>query len=659
MKLFKQTKVDKKENGVVVTHFEPTKYVAIMSMNIDNGEFEEKEVVDFSKHENLRMFKLHSTENKFKDFWLSDNHSAIIFDKWTSRFGIVTPEEMIASKEDKYWYLVQYTKGVERDRVLIPLSKVEITLDPSRTTAYDFTVKDNYTFMTDDGIVVQDSMAAYFCMTQEGQKSLIEHCHIDNNLFMNFSDELTLSVGHDIVYGIFLLSKRKPSALPKPLYDYMQEQKWDCINKKRLAQFLNEYIRKDKKNASIINTLVTLGFTISSRYSQTLLTFDNIKKSIIPMQKRKELYDKYMNKEITMYQYIVEEDKMIDELKECCLFTDLIDSGSRGSWQQAKQMFLQRGFVSNASGQVKPEPVWKNLTEGFDSKSMFLSCYGVRKGLSDVADNTAVSGAFTRALVYMGLEAEQGSQKKPCNTSTWLNFTATDEKMAKALIGRYIFKDDTATEMERITRENYKDFIGKEIRLRSPLFCTDRHFCHYCCPHKELDEVSEGHTYNVGVVAAGSLSEVLTQLTLRQFHTSGSVTKVAEDSDGEDQDIVHDLRGIIRMFSKPDFDQHNVGDFIKKLYSAFADKKNIKLMFFEVLMSCLMWAKPDDEDDEEPSVHWREAQDHELVLVGYNKVPELESFLLGAAFKNFKRKLLSSLGKEIGNSIFDRMILGK
>lgn len=652
MKLFKEIKKDVKENGVVVTHYEPMAEVTILSMNLDTGKFEEKKVTDFSKHENIKMYKFHDTKERFKDFWLSDNHSAIVKDVQTSLYIKVTPLDI--TLEPTRFNLIKRLDNNER--LLIPCNEITIELDNTKTTGYDFTVEDNYTFMTND-IVVQDSMAAYFTMTQEAQESLIKHCHIDNNLFTNFNDELTLSLGHDIVYGIFLLSKRKPSALPEPLYKYMQEQKWDCINKKRLAEFLNYYVRLDKKNSDIVNKLVTLGFTIASRYSQTLLSFDNIEKSIIPMGKRKELFDKYMNKEITMFQYVQEEDKMINDLKEICIFTDLIESGSRGSWQQAKQMFCQRGFVTNSAGHIKPVPVWKNLTEGLDSRSMFLSCYGVRKGLADVADNTAVSGAFTRGLIYLGLEAKQGSQKKPCKTTNYLKFKPSDEKMAKALIGRYIFTDDLCNDMERITRENYKSYIGQELRLRSPIFCEDPEFCHYCCPHKELNELEPGKSYNVGVVAAGALSEPLTQLTLRSFHTSGSLTKISEGvEDDQDKDITYDIIGIQKMFSKPDFDQYTVNDWVRKLYLSFLDKKNIKLMLFEVLASCLMWVKPEDED--EPNIHWRLAQDRELMLIGYSKVPEYESFLLGAAFKNFKRKLLSSIGKEVGNSLFDRMIIG-
>lgn len=655
MRLFKEIRKDIKENGVIVTHYEPQAEVKIMSMNLETGKFEEKKVTDFSKHENLKMFKFHDNSQRFKDFWLSDNHSAIVKDKQTSLYTKVTPMD-IQLDPDRY-FLVQMTNDYGTKRSWIPCNQIDVTLDESKTVGYDFTVEDNYTFMTHDGVVVQDSMAAYFTMTQEGQRSLIDNCHIDNNLFQNFNDELTLSLGHDIVYGIFLLSKKKPEALPKPLYDYMMEQKWDCVNKKRLAQFLNDYIHKDPKNADIINKLVTLGFTISSRYSQTILSFDNIKKSIIPMEKRKELFDKYINKEITMFDYIKEEDKLIDDLKKVCVFTDLIESGSRGSWQQAKQMFCQRGFVTDSSGHIKATPVWKNLTEGLDSKSMFLSCYGVRKGLADVADNTAVSGAFTRGLVYLGLEAKQGSQKKPCNTKMFLRIRPSDERMAKSLVGRYIFNDDSCSDMTRITLDNYKEYVGQDLRLRSPIYCTDKHYCHYCCPHVELDDLEEGETYNVGVVAAEALSEPLTQLTLRQFHTSGAVTKVSDNDSDEDQDIVHDIRGIQRMFSKPDFDIYTADKWVKNLYSAFVDKKSIKMMFYEVLASCLMWAKP-NEDEDEPTIHWRLAQDRDLVLVGYNKVPELESFLLGAAFKNFKRKLLGALGEQVGDSIFDRMILG-
>ena len=68
MKLFKEIKKDVKDNGVIVTHYEPQTEVTIQSMNLDTGKFEEKKVTDFSKHENIKMYKFHDTKERFKEY---------------------------------------------------------------------------------------------------------------------------------------------------------------------------------------------------------------------------------------------------------------------------------------------------------------------------------------------------------------------------------------------------------------------------------------------------------------------------------------------------------------------------------------------------------------------------------------------------------------
>ena len=500
-----------------------------------------------------------------------------------------------------------------------------------------------------------DSMACYFPITEEAKEDLRKNVHIENNLFTDYDkNQLTLMPGHDIVYGIYILSLKRPEKLPSPLYEYMKEKDWKYINKKRLTEFLCSYIRMFPKNASIIDDISNLGFTISTRYNQTKLSIDNIIDSIIPLEKRKDLYDRYINEEITMKEYMEEEEKMQNDLKDICIFTDLIESGSRGSWLQAKQMFLQRGFVSNSIGQIMDKPVYHNLAEGLNSRELFLSCYGVRKGLADVADNTAVSGTFSRGLIYLGLEAKMGDHKKPCNTERYLSVHIKDFKMAESLVNRYVFKDDDCKEMERIKREEYDKWVGQTVRLRSPIFCTNKNFCHYCAPFKELKDIVKGKTYNLGLNAAGSLGEPTTQMVLRVFHNSGATTKVVEDEDNDD--IIQDLRGAIALFSKPNFDFDNLSSYIMKIYKTYSSYKKIPYLYFETLVSQLMWAKSDLENTD-PDTLWRLNQELEMILVGFNKVPGLSGFLLGCAFKNFKRRLLTSLDKVAGDSIFERLIL--
>jgi len=644
-----------------ISHYKPTVNILIEAISED-GKIEMKPITDFSVHENLVMYKVHDRLNRFKDFWASDDHSLLAIDR--GKVYKISPKEILEKRDKEIINMIYKNPPSDASHVselgiiFINANELDITLDPSKTTAYDFTVENYFTFRLADGLFVQDSMAAYFTLTEEAEAELRDKVSIDNNLFMDFDKRnLTLQPGHDIVYGIYLLSKRKPEALPKPLHEYMVAQGWDSVNKKRLKEFLVYHIGLDKRNAKIIDEITQLGFTIATKYNQTHLSIENIISSIVPLEKRQALYDRYMKKEISMFEYMEEDEKMTDELKKICVFTDLIESGSRGSWPQAKQMFQQRGFVSNSVGQVMPTPVMRNLAEGLDSRELFLSCYGVRKGIADISDNTAVSGTFTRALIYLGLEAKQGDHKKPCDTKKYLNLNVEDEKMASALFGRYIFLDDECKEMVRVTRENYKTFINQNVRLRSPIYCVNHEYCHYCSPYKELNEIEKGKTYNVGINAAGSLGEPTTQMVLRVFHTSGASGKISDNQDGK-QGVVQDLRGTIGLFSKPNFTFQTLPNYLYKIYKTYSEYKEIPMLYFEVLLSCLMWTKSDP-NLEEVDVLWRLKQDNTLELVGYNKVPSLYGFLLGCAFKNFKRRLLSSLNKNVGNSIFEKLILGE
>ena len=643
-----------------VRHYCPIKPVYIEAIS-EKGEIGLKEIIDYSVHENLIMYKIEHNENLFEPFWASEDHSLLVWDNQDEKVIKKSPLEILEEIKElnsRYQFISSIKdnniKHVKEGATLIPIIDLKIILDPNETTAYDFTVKDWYTFKLDNGIYVQDSMACYFTITEEGEADLIKNVSIENNLLLDYDNTTTLRPNHDIVYGIYLLSIKKPERLPKPLYEYMVKNNYDMIDKGRLINFMTEYI-KNNKNIDVFDEIMTLGFMISTRYNQTFLSIDNVINSIIPPKIRNELYEKYSNGEITMDEYMTEEDKLLKTLKEKCVFKDLINSGSRGSWGQAKQMFLQRGFVSNSAGETMPTPVKSNLAEGMSSRDLFLSCYGVRKGLSDIADNTAVSGTFGRALVYLGLEAKQGSSKKPCGTKRYVLFKPSTIKMCKSLIGRYIFEDDTCLNMSRITEENYKSYLNKDIRLRSPIYCEDKNYCHYCCPYVELKDIKKGRTYNVGVIAAQTLGEPTTQMVLRVFHHSGAVTH--NDSNGADDDIVKDLRGVIRLFSKPNFDLSNINNYLKNLFLIYLQYKQVKMLYFEVLLSCLMWSKSNDNDSTIPDLLWRLNQDAELILVGHNKVPALTGFLLGCAFRNFKRMLLTSLNKEVGESVFEKLIL--
>ena len=191
--------------------------------------------------------------------------------------------------------------------------------------------------------------------------------------------------------------------------------------------------------------------------------------------------------------------------------TLMIRSGARGNWDQYKQMASEKGYISDVTGKILPDPVIHSLVNGLTPEEFFTTCYGGRKGLIDTADNTAKSGYLTRRLVYL-LSPLKLSDKDTCSEDRTLQFYVRDDKIASMLHGRY-------TKQGKITDENCKEFVGKVIDLYSPITCTDKEICQRC--YGDLFNIHKSHY--IGLIAAQSLGERTTQLTLRTKHTSGSV----------------------------------------------------------------------------------------------------------------------------------------
>ena len=191
--------------------------------------------------------------------------------------------------------------------------------------------------------------------------------------------------------------------------------------------------------------------------------------------------------------------------------TLMIRSGARGNWDQYKQMASEKGYISDVTGKILPDPVIHSLVNGLTPEEFFTTCYGGRKGLIDTADNTAKSGYLTRRLVYL-LSPIKLSDKECCEGDQTFQFFIRDEQIAKLLHGRY-------TKQGKITDENYKDYIGKVVDLYSPITCSSKEICRRC--YGDLYKIHKSHY--IGLIAAQSLGERTTQLTLRTKHTSGSV----------------------------------------------------------------------------------------------------------------------------------------
>nr|AEW13011.1 RNA polymerase beta '' subunit [Strombomonas acuminata] len=196
-------------------------------------------------------------------------------------------------------------------------------------------------------------------------------------------------------------------------------------------------------------------------------------------------------------------------------------SGARGNISQIKQLIGMRGLMSDSQGEIINLPIKSNLKEGLKIPEYFISCYGARKGLVDTAIKTANSGYLTRRLIYAAQSLIV--KKNDCKS----NYKLLREK----ILGRVLAKDiyDTgknkliASEGQDICQYTLKKISAyKKIYIRSPLNCKlNTGICQLCygwnLGNGRMVELGE----SIGILAAQSIGEPGTQLTMRTFHTGG------------------------------------------------------------------------------------------------------------------------------------------
>ncbi len=239
----------------------------------------------------------------------------------------------------------------------------------------------------------------------------------------------------------------------------------------------------------------------------------------------------------------------------------MVDSGARGSKAQLRQLAGMRGLIANTAGKTIEVPIRANYREGLNVLEYFISSRGARKGLADTALRTADSGYLTRRLVDVSQDVIIREEDCHCHDGIEV-YDITDgkemiEKLSERLTGRYLLEDFCdadgnliASKDEMLTeekaqvvadivnaRENKED---RKIKIRSLLTCDSAHGVCIKCYGANLatgNPVTVGEA--VGIIAAQSIGEPGTQLTMRTFHTGGVATG---------QDITQGLPRVEELF---------------------------------------------------------------------------------------------------------------
>src|ERR1700757_2370331 len=223
----------------------------------------------------------------------------------------------------------------------------------------------------------------------------------------------------------------------------------------------------------------------------------------------------------------------------------MADSGARGSKQQIRQLAGMRGLMAKPSGEIIETPITANFREGLTVQQYFISTHGARKGLADTALKTADSGYLTRRLVDVAQDViiSEGD----CGTVDGIYVGSIVESgeiiepLRDRIVGRVSLekiKDYEGKVIVEINQEITEDLASaiqaagiERVKIRSVLTCESRRGACVRCYGRNLAtgklvEIGEA----VGVIAAQSIGEPGTQLTMRTFHIGGTASRVTEQS---------------------------------------------------------------------------------------------------------------------------------
>jgi DNA-directed RNA polymerase subunit beta' len=285
---------------------------------------------------------------------------------------------------------------------------------------------------------------------------------------------------------------------------------------------------------------------IEQQYTDGLITYgERYNKVVDTWAQIAEQIAKEMMKEIGQEEITNEEGKKEKIASFNSIFM-MADSGARGSAQQLRQLAGMRGLMAKPSGEIIETPITANFKEGLTVQQYFISTHGARKGLADTALKTANSGYLTRRLVDVAQDAI--ITEYDCKTLDGIDATPlieggeVVETLGDRILGRVALEDviDPITDQVIVPAnveidEKYmaavEDSGVEKVRIRSVLTCQTRRGICTLCYGRDLSRgrmVNVGET--VGVIAAQSIGEPGTQLTMRTFHVGGTATRRAEQS---------------------------------------------------------------------------------------------------------------------------------
>jgi DNA-directed RNA polymerase subunit beta' len=360
-----------------------------------------------------------------------------------------------------------------------------------------------------------------------------------------------------------------------PLHDYINR----TLPKRELDAFIAELVHEYGAHsiASVLDMIKTLGFKYATQAGVTISKND----IVIPPDKEKILaeYEERVSKVVAQYErgLITDEERHESIVNIWTEATDTVadamertffelnpiymmaNSGARGSSKQIRQLAGMRGLMANPKGEIIERPIKANFMEGLSVLEYFISTHGARKGLADTALRTADSGYLTRRLVDVSQDVI--IREEDCKTKEFIELPINlPEGINKSLFGRTLAADiykplasgkpgktvvaEKGEELTPLVLDEIIEALGDavdqvKVPVRSVLKCRSEFgVCRHCyatfLATGEMAEIGDA----VGIIAAQSIGEPGTQLTMRTFHTGGVAGA----------DITHGLPRVVEIF---------------------------------------------------------------------------------------------------------------
>ncbi|NMG33956.1 DNA-directed RNA polymerase subunit beta' [Azoarcus sp. TTM-91] len=387
-------------------------------------------------------------------------------------------------------------------------------------------------------------------------------------------ERLERVVRHNTTAGRAILSEILPAGLPFSVID-------KPLKKKEISKLINASFRRCGLRATVIfaDQLMQFGYRLATRAGISIAVKDmlvpNLKEDLIRAAESevKEIAQQYTSGLVTdgeRYNKVVDiwgrcgdqvAKAMMEQLgqeevtnREGSTVKQesfnsiymMADSGARGSAAQIRQLAGMRGLMAKPDGSIIETPITTNFREGLNVLQYFISTHGARKGLADTALKTANSGYLTRRLVdvtqdLVVIEDDCGT-REGFNMKALIEGGEVVEPLRERILGRVCAEDvvnpdtqETAIEAGTLLDEDAVELIESlgvdEVKVRTPLTCETRYGLCAKCYGRDLGRgsmVNAGEA--VGVIAAQSIGEPGTQLTMRTFHVGGAASRAAAAS---------------------------------------------------------------------------------------------------------------------------------